>query len=302
MEISEALKGVELNEEQEKVMTQFLTEFAEDIKAKTLADAQSINEEEIVKREKTKYDEELAKVVEENKQAFALFEEKAREAFAMFHEDSKKAFEASREDLRAEYTENMAQALEDLFEEVEARTKQDIFESDEFKAFDTIKKVIAPMIVEGDKQSVFEEVHALKAEKEQLLAEKANIERAKVIATLLEDFPAEHAKAVEAFISNGKTIDEVYDRFNAIVEMKQTDIAVEEKPRFKKKTTTAVAPVEPKAPIAEDVEPENTQPASPVFEATTTPAPVAKTKAEKAKELFSPEERQMLGSIFGYVK
>ena len=224
----------------------------------------------------------------------------------MFHEDSKKAFEAGREDLRAEYTETMAQALEDLFEEVEARAKQDIFESDEFKAFDTIKKVIAPMIVDGDKQSVFEEVQALKAEKEQLLAEKANIERAKVIATLLEDFPAEHAKAVEAFISNGKTIDEVYDRFNAIVEMKQTDIAVEtqveEKPRFKKKVVAPVASTEPKAPVVEGVELDNNKPASPVFEATSTPAPVAKTKAEKAKELFSPEERQMLGSIFGYVK
>lgn len=310
MDITETLKGVELNEEQEKAMTEFLTAFAEDIKTKSLADAQVINEEEIVKREKAKYDEELAKVVEENKQAFALFEEKAREAFTLFHEDSKKAFEASRNDLRNEYTETMAQALEDLFEEVEIRTKQDIFESDEFKAFETIKKVIAPMIVEGDKQSVFEEVQALRAEKNQLMAEKAESERTKVIATLLEDFPAEHSKAVEKFISNCKTVDEVYDRFNAIVEMLQTDMTAEsavvastEKPRFKKKVTATPVVDEPKTTVVENVEPENATPASAVFESTSThSASVPQTKAEKAKALFSPEERQMLGSIFGYVK
>lgn len=307
MEISEALKGVELNEEQEKSMTEFLSVFAEDIKAKTLAQAQVINEDEIVKREKTKYDEELAKVVEENKQAFALFEEKAREAFTLFHDDSKKAFEAGREDLRAEYTETMAQALEDLFEEVEARAKQDIFESDEFKAFETIKKVIAPMIVEGDKQSVFEEVQALKAEKEQLLADKANGERTKVIATLLEDFPAEHTSAVEKFISCGKTIDEVYDRFNVIVEMLQTDITSEEptaKPRFKKKAVqTPVAPVASQTPVVESTEIGDTTPATSLFESTSTvSASQEVTKADKSKALFSPEERQMLSSIFGYIK
>lgn len=314
MDILKALEGIDLNEEQEKSIVDFMTSFAEDVRAKI----------------QTAHTSEIDSIQAENKKAFELFEEKTRKAFNLFYEDSKNAFDKAKEELIVEHTENMAKALEDLFEDVEVRAKQDILESAEFKALNEIKKVVAPMIAEGDKKSLLEEIETLKAEKTKMVQEQEELERKKVIETLLEDFPAVHAKTVRVFVEKAETVDEVYDRFNAIVEMLQNELddSVEEinsanqKRKYVKKTpgettdNTVVTPAkramaDNQSSVAEVaktvkteksaiVEDEDNKPASPVFESSSVAKTIAnKTKKQKAMELFSEEEKQMLGSFFG---
>jgi hypothetical protein len=229
MNISEVLKNIELNEEQQKALDTFFAEYAESIKTSTETTLrESITEElktaqaeNLISKEDAEKTFEMFK--EDAEKAFELFKADAEKAFELFNEDATKAADLMLKDAQNEYTENMTRALQDIYESIETRVKSDFCESNEFKALEAVKAAVAPVMMNEDYNKVMEELEALKAEKNAIVEEKEELTKEKVIETLIKDLPEQYVETVRKFVSNAKNEDEIYERWNSIVEMLQAD-------------------------------------------------------------------------------
>ena len=209
--ILKVLEGIELNEDQIKAFDEFFTEFTENVKNET----SEVYQEELDKLE--------GKVSELTEGKYSP--ENVEKAFELYKEDISKENSEVITDLKEEMATQLAESVQSVYEDIEARVKQDVSQSKEMQIIENIKSAIAPLMVKDE--SLVEEVNSLQEELQTLKGQKAELTREKTIATLLEDIPAEFNTYVRNFISEGKTEDEIYERFETllpIIEMKIKNI------------------------------------------------------------------------------
>lgn len=154
--------------------------------------------------------------------AFALFESDAEKAFDFFEADAEKAFDLGVKDIQELYSEKTINAIDDLYETIEEKVKNEFLESNEYKAFETIKNTIAPHVLSEEKLAKgYKEL----LEKYQILQEESKVsERKQIIDSLIEDFPAKEAKIIKEFIESAKDTDEIYERFSTVVALLEEKI------------------------------------------------------------------------------
>lgn len=201
------LGPISLNEEQEQAILQFFTEAKAEIEAKL----EVVEGNEMINKADAEAAFEALKADAEK--AFNLFAEDSEKAFNLFKEDTEKAFDLYSEDKQAEYSENLVKGLQELYEDLNQRVVKDFMESKEFKALDSIKKVITPMIVNESEQLLVEEIEKLKTEKESLLESSTELARTNVINKLIHGLPDSYQPLVKKFISEGKDEEEIYAKF-----------------------------------------------------------------------------------------
>jgi len=210
MKIPEVLSNINLEEEQVKALDQFFESWAKDMKASI--------EEDLTKKGKIKPSKNMISKKDAEK-AFNLFKEDTEKAFNLAKQEWQKEYSELVEEKEQQYTESMAKAMQDIYEELEARVQDDFKHSPEYKAFEQIKSAVLPVVISEDQKELLEKIKNIE-EKEQLLEqEQKTLSKDQVISTLLQDFPKEYSETVKKFISKAKDEEEVYERFNTIVEM-----------------------------------------------------------------------------------
>lgn len=297
-EISEVLKGIELSDDQVKALDSFFEQYTQQIKVKVEADLrEAITEEVKGQLDFSKEDAEKAFELFEAdcEKAFELYEADCEKAFELYEEDCEKAAGLMLEDAQKEYTENMTKALQELYEEIEVRVKSDILESQEMKALTKIKEAISPIMLNEEQKKMLDEIEDLRKEKESINEEKAALSREKIIDTLMKDFPVQFEEQVRGFIEKAATEDEIYERFNTIVEMIDIDASVLKKTKIEEEC--ALEAGKKKKEIKKEKEKEKkpmTEEAEGIFE-------VGKKddkKIEKEIVSFSDDEQDLINLVF----
>jgi len=216
MKVPEILNNINLDETQIAALDTFFKEWTEDIKTATKAELVAEGADMISRADAQK--------------AFELYEADAEKAFALYEGDTEKAFEFAKRDWQKEfdaileekenkYTESLTMAIQDIYEEVENKVKEDFKHSPEYQALQRVKDIMIPMVISEDQKEILAKLEQV-VEKEKVLEESQKaLSKDQVIATLLQDFPREYAETVKNFISKAKDEEEVYERFNTIVEM-----------------------------------------------------------------------------------
>ena len=293
VKIAEALNGIELTDEQVKALDGFFADFAESAKAS--AKKNLLESGEFVSRNQA----ERAFTLFENdaRNAFDRFEKDAEKAFDIFYEDAERAFDLGVADTQREYTENMARALKDVYDDVHDRVKKDFAESAEYRALEQVRRAMQPVLLDEGQKAMVEEIEKVRADKTRLEGEKKELERGRVVDTLMKGFPAEYEESTRTFISNGKTIDEVYERFSTMVDMiktgalsKKAATTESEKRSFKRKV------------VAESVAAPAPKPATkPVFESKTM-AEADVVKKDESFNGFNELDQAILRTVFSTVQ
>lgn len=276
----DVLKEVQLSDEQVKALDHFFIEHTENIRSEIESDFEgelSALKSEIEELKANPINESNETIKEEAKKELELFKENAEKAFNLLKEHSAKAFELYKADLKTQYSENMVEALQKLYVELEERVKEDFKSSDEYKAFEKMMNIAKPIVLK-EKEELFEELETLKSEKEQLTKEKEVLSKKETINSLLESFPKEHVDEVRAFLEGASTEDEIFERFQAIGKTIE-----------KVKTLKKEEPVVKKQPVVENKTEPKAAERKPVFESTTVePKIVAPEK--KAKQEITVED------------
>ncbi len=176
--------------------------------------------------------------LEDAEKAFELFKEDAEKAFELFKADAEKAAELMMEDVKEEHAKQLAEALDKLYEDIEARVKEDWKGSKEFAAFSEAVKAMRSVIGTDD-EALLEEVEALRKENEILKANNGDLSRKEIISGLVEGFNEEHKSTMVEFLEGAKTEEEIYERFNAIASIIEgeasTASSAPKKDKFKRK-------------------------------------------------------------------
>ena len=199
MDFEKLFENIELTDEQAAGFDQFLEEYTQNVKKKVM-----LNESKKFK------DKEKAIL------------EQAEKGFELFEQDCEKAFELARKDTERMYMENMVQALEECYPVLEEKAKKAWLESAEYKAFESIKNTLQP-VLNDDTKAIMEELNKLKQKEAIMESEKIKLEREKTINVLMEGIPDKYNKSVRKFISEAKNNDEIYERFQVIAETILTD-------------------------------------------------------------------------------
>ena len=304
MQIPEVLNSIELTDEQTQALDKFFEEYSNNLKAKYSSE---VDKEAIEKIAKDKARKALQAFAEDAEKAFELFEKDAEKAFDLFAEDADKAFTLFQEEKVNEYTEITAKAIQDIYEEIEAKVKDDFVYSEEYQAFKKAKEAMIPVIISEDQKEMLDKLKEIK-EKEAMLEEaEKDLSRSAAINTLLKDFPEKYYETVKKFISESKDEEEVYSRFNTIVEMIDIDSAsfkqpvVEEvvdkekteriKRILKKRRDEAAALVEEKQ--------KETKAEKPIFESTSVENNTRPETDKKKKPIFEDKDLELINLAFG---
>lgn len=236
-ELTKVFDDIEVTEEQENAIREFFSLFAENIKEKVSLEFQeqieSLNEE--IEELKNGYGETSLADAE---RAFNAFQEDAERAFELFKQDAEKAAELMLEDVKEEHAKQLAEAIDKLYEDIEARVQEDFKSSKEFAALKNVVKAVSSIVSTEDTKSLLEEIEALRKENEELKNNNIDLSKKEIIASLVEGFSEEHKKTMVEFLEGAKSEEEIYERFNAIASIIEGDASASEAPKknkFKRK-------------------------------------------------------------------
>mgnify|MGYP000957942713 CR=1 FL=1 len=271
----DVLKEVQLTDAQVEALDHFFAEHTKNIRSEIEADFQT--EIQVLKEENEQLKSGLINEGAENaKEELETLKANAAKAFELFKEDASKAFELFKADLKKEYSENMVEALQKLYVEMDERVREDFKSSDEYKAFTAFVNIAKPLVLK-EKESLFEEIEKLKAEKQTIEQEKESLAKKDTITTLLESFPKEHAEEARAFLEAADSEEEIYERFETfgklVKKIKASTVQVTE--TVKKPVVENKQPAPAKKPAA--------KPAAPIFESTTTKIAPKEEPAKKSE-------------------
>jgi len=290
-DLEKILGNIEITEEQIKALDIFF----EDYKTKI---------ENNVKKSITNEDKDvdLSKYVlkKDAEKSFDLFYEDAEKAFDLFKKDCEKAFDLATNDLQKEYTENMTKALHEVYVDIEERVKHDFFESVEFKTLEKVKQVMAPILLNEEQKEMLDQWKTLEEEKKSLNEEKQEIKREKIISTLMKEFPVEYAEQVKTFISGAKSNNEIYERFNLIVEMIENGGDTKGVKTFKRKTIQPV--IEEVTANIKEKKFVKKEKVSPIFESESITADKVVKPKENKFDGFDDREKAMMEILFPNVQ
>jgi thiol-disulfide isomerase/thioredoxin len=250
MDILKVFESIELTEEQTKALDKFFEDYSKKLKSKIqkeYSESMKGKEQVDIKAYVKKADAE---------KAFALFEADCRKAFGLFEADAEKAFNLYTEDKEKEFSDKMSVALNELYVDIEKRVQNDFMESKEYKTLKSIKDMVLPLL-EGDNNELLTKMKAISEEKQKIEEENKQLQLEKTIHSLVKDIPKEYVEAVTKFIAEGKTEDDVVNRFCSVIEMLEikekqnaaVSTAAKEKSQFirKNKPITEEVKAEPKA-------------------------------------------------------
>lgn len=226
--LASVFSEMELSDEQETALDEFFAEFySETSKQYEEQYNEKIQTLEAQLEEKGNHTDTSDMVsIEQAEAAAALMMEDAERAANMMVEDAEAEFiekgqailESARDDIAQEFGEKMAVMLEEAHEELYAKARSSFLESDEYKAFETAKAAIAPLIVTEDSSALLKELQDLKAEKAHLEEENFEVQKKEAIEDLIQEFSEKEQSVMRRFIEKAKTEDEIYSRFNEILE------------------------------------------------------------------------------------
>jgi len=266
MDILKALGNVDLDDTQIAALDKFFEEYrikiTDDVKQQY---SENVDTDKYILREKA--EEAFALFESDCEAAFELFEKDAERAFELFEGDAEKAFDLGVEDIQKTYTENMAQALQETYDDIAERVKKDFLESKEYKTIQKLKDLVMPLLEDSDSDLV-EKIKSLNEEKEKVEEENKHLAKSNAINTLLKDIPMEYEETVKEFISAGNDEEEVIERFNTIVEMIETKLSIG-KPKVDDKEIRFAR-----------------KQAAPIVEEKVVSAPVKEEKKEESKQVF----------------
>lgn len=229
--IKNVLSDVEITEEQQLALDEFFAELYENLQEKIKEEYQE--EIELLQESLESSDEgrEGWIRVEEAESAFNLAMSDAEKAFDLAMGDAEKAFDLAmgdaeiafenvQKDLIKEHSETMTYAMEDLYESLLEKAKEQLYESPEFENIQKIKAILAPSILEESNSiTLLSKVQKLEKQIEQIKEEKEQIELKNVVESLVEELPPREAKVVKKYISEATSVEEVYDRYNLAVSL-----------------------------------------------------------------------------------
>ena len=236
-ELTKVFDDIEVTEEQENAIREFFSLFAENVKEKVSSELQeqieSLNEE----IEELKNGSGEASLADAEK-AFNAFQEDAEKAFELFKQNAEKAAELMLEDVKEEHAKQLAEAIDKLYEDIEARVQEDFKSSKEFAALKNVVKAVSSVVSTDDTKSLLEEIETLRKENEELKNNNVDLSKKEIIASLVEGFSEEHKKTMVEFLEGAKSEEEIYERFNAIASIIEGDASAGETPKknkFKRK-------------------------------------------------------------------
>ena len=225
--IKSVLSDIEITEEQKTALDEFFAELHESLQEKVRAEyaeeiellQESLAEASVGPREGYISIEDAEKAFDlgmrDAERAFELAMEDAESAFDLGMGDAELAFEAVQKDLIKEHSETMATAMEDLYESLLEKAKEQLYESAEFVNIQKVKALLAPSILEeSNSVTLLSKVQKLQAQLEEVQSQKEAVERESIIESLIEELPSNEAKIVKKYISEALSIDEVYERYN----------------------------------------------------------------------------------------
>lgn len=227
--LAEVFSEFELNDDQEKALDKFFEEFY----SETSKRYEEQYNEKIQKLEAqleeagnhTTINEDMVSI-EQAERAAELMMADAEKAANMMVEDAEKEFmekgqvilEQAREDMAQEFGEKMALMLEEVHDELYEKARINFLESNEYKAFENAKNAIAPLIVNEDSSALMKELQELKAQKAHLEEENFEVQKKETIEDLIQEFSEKEQAVIRKFVEKATSEDEIYSRFNEILE------------------------------------------------------------------------------------
>lgn len=148
------------------------------------------------------------------------------------------AFNAQKKKLGKVYSDKFIKTIKEMYEEIEGATKEKIMESAEFKAFQELKKTIAPFIIEGEySDTVLEDTNKLKGIIEEQKQKLEDIKIKSKLDQLTEGMPDKIKADFIESLGNYKTEDELIEKFQKHMKLVKnvketivTEMAVETEP------------------------------------------------------------------------
>jgi len=136
---------------------------------------------------------------------------------------------AYREELKQEYADKLIEALEELKESVRAEITASVLQNNpEIKILEQIKEIIAPVIQEDYRESVYEDsILTLQTENEQLKRQIELTEGAKTLASLVAPYDTPVRNLIVSLVKEGSS-DEVTNQFYEIFDALQESYGKDE--------------------------------------------------------------------------
>jgi hypothetical protein len=226
--LKNVLSDVEINEEQKLALDSFLEELYESLVDKARQEVES----EIQSIDESEAREAFDLAMEDAERAFELFAEDAEAAFNSAMGDAEAAFNMLAEDLTREHAENMTRAIEDIYEDLFEKAKEEVLASPQFESLNKIKDILAPYILEeSNSESLLKENKKLKEALRFINEEKEELERDQIIESLVSELPEKEKNVIRNYIEEAKTIEDIYERYNlaiSLLEAKDEDEEDEE--------------------------------------------------------------------------
>lgn len=248
-----ALADIEINEEQQNALDEFLGELTETLDKKNQKKYQDrIQElETLVEESKGIVPEGFIKKTDAEA-AYNMFAEDAEAAFNLAMADAEKAFDKVQDDIINESSQVMSKTIEDLYESLYEKAKVDVLNSPQFEALNSIKGILAPHILsENSEGALVKKVRDLEEKISSISEQKESLEREGIIESLVSELPGRESKIVRKYIEEAKSIDEIYERYNlalSLLEAKEEEVETEE-----------VEEVETEETVETEVEEESTE-------------------------------------------
>jgi hypothetical protein len=214
------LKDINLTEEQQKEFTAKLDSWKEE---QTKAVKESL-EKEYANKSRITEDGDLDLTEEEAKifkdKLLAYKEKVLEEAEEKIGDNFYKVFKQGEAKLKKEYSDKFVKTVKEMYEEIETKVREKLMETSEFKAFNEIKKNIAPFIVEGEyKDTVLEDTKELKkvikeqSEKLEAIKIKSKLDQ------LTEGMPANIKEQFISTLGPVKTENELIEAFQKNIKL-----------------------------------------------------------------------------------
>ena len=211
-----ALDGLEITDEQMSVLNDFFEEFRQ-------------AQEEQIRSEFNEEIESLKVQIQESQSGQAqedlIPKSEVEEAFELarqdFMEKGERILELAREDMAVEYSEKLAHAINEVYETLEDKARQEFYESGEYADFKRVKDIMKGYVF--SESEIAEELSKIDKERQQAIQENAELKRRDLINTLIKDLPEKRQAVAADFLENAQSEDDVLRNYDSLLRIWEAD-------------------------------------------------------------------------------
>lgn len=207
--LKEVFGDLEINDKQKEVLDTFFQEFSDEIASQYQS---KIEELEVALEEASDETLDLEQIRDEIKAEYS------EELETEFLQKGEIILEQAREDLAQEFTDKTSVLIEEIYSTLSDKAKTEFYHSEEYNAFQKAKEAMLPFVSNEDVVSLNQKISTLRQEKEELMQENSDAKRKEIISELVQEFEGTQRDAIARFISDGTTEEDIYKRFNTILE------------------------------------------------------------------------------------